>query len=299
MHPDLEQWKAKGEYFDYLGFDVFFIKEGTGPNLLLVHGYPFNSYDWSDIWPELTSRFTVIAPDMLGMGFSDKPIAYEYSVHDHADMHEALLDQLGVGACHVMGHDLGVSVVQEMLARRDDTERPAQALRIDSITWLNGGLFYEVYTPRLVQTILSKTPLGGLAARYQRGPVLRKLTTLTINEMFGPNTKPSPELIEKFHQILEYNDGKRVSHKVGRFVVDREHHRNRWVRAMRQTQVPMRLIDGPCDPNSGQHMADRYLEVIPDPDVILLDPAIGHWPQIEDPKGVVTHFLEHANRFTT
>ena len=96
--------------------------------------------------------------------------------------------------------------------------------------------------------------------------------------------------------ILEYNDGKRVSHKVGRFVLDREHHRNRWVRAMRQTQVPMRLIDGPCDPNSGAHMADRYLEVIPDPDVIMLDPAIGHWPQIEDPEGVVAHFLDHVSR---
>jgi pimeloyl-ACP methyl ester carboxylesterase len=149
VHPDLEQWKAKGEDFDYLGFRVFFIKEGAGSNLLLVHGYPFNSYDWSGIWPELTSRFTVIAPDMLSMSFSDKPVGYEYSVHDHADMHEALLKELGVGACHVLCHDIGVSVVQEMLARHDDGEPASAASRIDSITWLNGSLFYEVYTPRL------------------------------------------------------------------------------------------------------------------------------------------------------
>jgi pimeloyl-ACP methyl ester carboxylesterase len=296
VHSDLEQWKGKGEEFDFLGFRVFFIKEGAGPNLLLVHGYPFNSYDWCKIWPQLTSRFTVIAPDMMGMGFSEKPAAYEYSVHGHADMHLALLEELGVDYYHVLGHDLGVSVVQEMLTRNDDPVLAAGA-RMQSITWLNGGLFYEVYTPRLMQTMLSRTPLGGLLANHQRGPLQRRLVTITINEMFGPNTKPSPELMEKFHEILEYNDGKRVSHKVGRFVLDREHHRNRWVRAMRHTQVPMRLIDGPCDPNSGRHMADRYLEVIPDPDVVLLDPAVGHWPQIEDPDGVVTHFLEHAGRF--
>ena len=65
--------------------------EGSGPPLLLIHGYPFNSFDWGPIWPTLTGRFTVIAPDMMGMGFSAKPVAYEYSVHDHADMHEALL----------------------------------------------------------------------------------------------------------------------------------------------------------------------------------------------------------------
>jgi pimeloyl-ACP methyl ester carboxylesterase len=301
MHPDLERWKAKGEYFDYLGFDVFYVREGSGPNLLLVHGYPFNSHDWAEIWPQLTSRYTVIAPDMLGMGFSEKPVAYEYSVHDHADMHEALLQELGVDACHVLCHDIGDSVVQEMLARHDErgpSEAPSRVdpARIDSITWLNGGLFYETYTPRLAQTLLSRTPLGGALAGLRRTSVSHALTTRTINEMFGPNTKPSPELLDKFHQILEYNDGKRVVHKVGRFVLDRERHRNRWVRAMRQTQVPMRLINGPYDPNSGQHMADRYLEVIPEPDVILLDPAIGHWPQIEDPQAVIGHFLDHAAR---
>ena len=61
------------------------------PVLLAIHGYPFNSWDWALIWPTLAERFTVIAPDMIGMGFSAKPVAYEYSVADHADMHEALL----------------------------------------------------------------------------------------------------------------------------------------------------------------------------------------------------------------
>ena len=54
---------------------------------------------------------------MIGMGFSDKPVAYGYSVHDHADMHEALLAHLGVERCHMLAHDLGDSVGQELLAR--------------------------------------------------------------------------------------------------------------------------------------------------------------------------------------
>ena len=91
VDSELERWKAGGQYFDYLGFDVFYRTAGSGPNLVLVHGYPFSSWDWAPIWDVLAERFTVIAPDMLGMGFSDKPVAYEYTVHDHADMHEALL----------------------------------------------------------------------------------------------------------------------------------------------------------------------------------------------------------------
>jgi len=94
MNAQLEDWRSRGRSFDYLGFEVFFRQQGAGPVLLLIHGYPFSSFDWHPIWPALTDRFTVIAPDMLGMGFSAKPVEYEYSVHDHADMHEDLLRHL-------------------------------------------------------------------------------------------------------------------------------------------------------------------------------------------------------------
>lgn len=298
MDPELERWKAGGQYYDYLGFDVFYRTAGSGPPLLLIHGYPFNSWDWAPLWDRLTERFTVIAPDMLGMGFSDKPVAYEYTVADHADMHEALLAELGVQSAHILAHDLGDSVGQEMLARHEFAEQVYGSLAIESVTWLNGGLFNESYTPRLLQKAMSRTPLGDIMSPLQGSSLSRRLIEPTINEMFGPNTKPSRRMLDLFHQVLEYNDGKRVTHKVGRFVNDRYAHRNRWVRAMRQTSVPMRLIDGPVDPNSGRHMAQRYLEVIPNPDVVMLDDGIGHWPQIEAPDAVLAHFADHIDRVT-
>jgi pimeloyl-ACP methyl ester carboxylesterase len=58
----------------------------------------------------------------------------------------------------------------------------------------------------------------------------------------------------------------------------------------------MRLIDGPVDPNSGAHMARRYTEVIPEPDVVMLADHIGHWPQLEAPDEVLTHFFAHIDR---
>lgn len=287
MDAELQRWKAAGRWFDHLGFEVFHRVEGAGPHLLLVHGYPFSSFDWSLIWPALTERFEVVAPDMLGMGFSAKPVRYDYSVHHHADMHEALLTSMGVTECHVLAHDIGDSVAQELLARGH--------LSIKSITWLNGGLFYEAYTPRLIQRLLSTTPLGDVVARWSRVILTDSVLDRTLDELFGPDTKPSPRLLEQFHQIMDYNDGRRVTHKVGRFVLDRYHHRDRWVRAMRDTKVPMRLVNGPIDPNSGRHMADRYRELIPNPDVVMLGDRIGHWPQIEDPDGVLRAFLDFVD----
>jgi pimeloyl-ACP methyl ester carboxylesterase len=51
MDAELQRWLDSGETFDYLGFDIFYRIEGSGPPLLLIHGYPFNSYDWAPIWP--------------------------------------------------------------------------------------------------------------------------------------------------------------------------------------------------------------------------------------------------------
>ncbi len=298
MDAELQRWLDSGEYFDYLGFDIFYRTEGSGPPLLLIHGYPFNSFDWAPIWPKLIQRFTVIAPDMMGMGFSAKPVAYQYSVHDHADMHEALLAHLGIDRVHIMAHDIGDSVAQELLARHEFGEQSYGAVDLDSITWLNGGMFIESYTPRAAQKLLSRTPLGDILSHVQDTRVSRRVMEPTLREMFGPNTKPTRRMMDVFNQILDYNDGRRVLHKVGRFINDRYTHRNRWVRAMRETAVPMRLIDGPIDPNSGAHMARRYAEVIPDADVVMLADDIGHWPQLEAPEAVLTHFLAHIDRIT-
>src|ERR1700739_3897085 len=135
-----------------------------------------------------------------------------------------------------------------MLPRDDGGQQSHGRFRIDSVTWLNGGLFNEAYAPRLMQTLLSRTPVGEPRRGWSNVLLSRRVLERTIDELFGPNTKPSPRMYELFQQILEFNDGKRVTHKVGRFINDRYVHRNRWVGAMRQTNVPVRLIDGTRDP---------------------------------------------------
>lgn len=299
MDAELEDWKSQGQFFDYLGFDLFYRTSsglGAGPPLLLIHGYPFNSWDWAPVWPTLAARFDLIAPDMLGMGFSDKPIRYRYSVPDYADQHEALLEHLGIERCHVVAHDIGVSVCQEMLARHDSGTQSRRPFRIESITWLNGGMFNEAYQPRTIQTLLSQTPLGDVTSKLPQVFLSKRVLARTLDELFGPRAKLTPRQLELFGQILDHNDGRRVMHKVGGFIEDRYVHRNRWVRAMRETSVPMRFIDGPFDPNSGRHMANRYAELIPDADVVVLDDDIGHWPHIEAPEAVLAPLLEHLER---
>ena len=58
------------------------------------------------------------------------------------------------------------------------------------------------------------------------------------------------------------------------------HGGQRWVGALLQSDVPLRLVDGALDPVSGAHLAERYRELVPNPDVVLL-PDVGHYPQLE------------------
>lgn len=292
VRTELEAWRSSGHYFRHDLRRIFYAREGSGAALLLIHGYPFNSYDWHRIWPELTASYDVIAPDMLGMGFSDKPIRHNYSVIEHADMHEELLRSLGIDDVVIIAHDIGVSVAQEMLARRltEDEVMP----RINGVVFLNGGLFHEAYRPRIIQKLLS-SPLGHIF-----GPMMPDFVVKpAIRELFGPDTKPSAADMAGFIEVLKYGNGRFVSHLVGRFIHERQTYRDRWAEPLERGSVPIRLINGALDPNSGAHMTARYREIAPNPDIVSLE-VIGHWPQLEAPKDVVEAalpFLQaHARR---
>ncbi len=85
---------------------------GSGPALLLVHGISDHSGTWSHLLPELARRHTVIAPDLLGHGESDKPRA-DYAVAAYACGLRDLLGVLDVERVTVVGHSLGGGVAMQ------------------------------------------------------------------------------------------------------------------------------------------------------------------------------------------
>jgi pimeloyl-ACP methyl ester carboxylesterase len=280
-----EAWHAAGRSdLSHRGHALFHRVDGprTAPVLLLIHGFPTASWDWHALWPALASRFRVIAPDLLGFGFSAKPRRHAYSLLDQADLCEMLLLRHGVTAYHVLAHDYGDSVAQELIARQPEIgERP----RLRSAAFLNGGLFPETHRPRLVQRLLA-SPFGPwIARRMTRARFGREM-----QRIFGPGTPPSDSLLDGFWDLIEREQGRRVMPRLIGYMQERRVHRRRWVEAMQRTGVPMMLIDGLADPVSGAHLVARYRELVPSPDVTGL-PGIGHYPQCEAPEAVLAAYL--------
>jgi len=292
--PTFAGWRASGQRFMHRGQPIFWQAgghAGGGDTLLCIHGFPTASWDWHKVWPSLDERFArLIAPDMIGFGWSAKPRGYAYSIFDQADLHEILLRELGVRRFHILAHDYGDTVAQELLARYEERRaRGDDSLSIESICLLNGGLFPETHRPRLVQKLLL-TPFGGMIARAMNARSFAR----SFAAVFGPQTQPSAEELQQFWQLLEYNGGNRRMHRLIHYIPERRANRARWVGALQTTQLPLRTINGPLDPVSGAHMVERYRELVPHPDVVSL-PGIGHYPQVEDPAGVVQAFFEFQN----
>lgn len=287
MNVAVKQWERNGKYFNFEGKNIFYLQEGNGEDLLIIHGYPYNSFEWKDTINELSKTYTVTIFDLLGMGFSDKPKNHKYSFEEYCEIVNALLKKLNITKTHILSHDLGVSVAQELIARASERKNN---FMIKSSAFINGSLFIDVYKPRYIQILLSKSPtiIGKLLSQL----LTKGMVETSVKSVFGPVTKPTQTFLDQQWEILNYNDGKAITYRIGRLVFEKHNYLKRWVKAMQETTIPMCYICGPYDPNSGIRMAQRYAEIIPNPKVYLLNKFIGHWPQLEDRNTTVKYFYQ-------
>ena len=97
---------------------------GSGPPLLLLHGYPQTHVMWRKVAPLLAERFTVVAPDLRGYGDSDKPDGLadhsNYSKRTLANDQVAVMAALGFARFAVAGHDRGARVAHRMALDHPD-----------------------------------------------------------------------------------------------------------------------------------------------------------------------------------
>lgn len=122
------------------GHDVVVRVGGTPgdgrPVLLLVHGMAGSSATWRAVLPALAARCTVVAPDLLGHGGSDKP-AQDYSLGAHASLLRDLLVALGIERATVVGHSLGGGIAMQLAY-----QHPERCERLVLVA--SGGLGPEV-----------------------------------------------------------------------------------------------------------------------------------------------------------
>lgn len=282
---NLNEWKESGNYFDFAGNKIFYqTAQNENETLLCLHGFPTSAYDYHKIWDKLSEKFSLLAFDMIGYGFSDKPADFDYTTFKQVDILQGLIEHLNIRKLHILSHDYGNTITQELLAR---DEEHSLNFEIDTICFLNGALFPETHRPILAQKILI-SPIGSLFGKLIPDAKFRQ----SLASVFGENTQPTREELDDFMQIFQYNGGRRISHKLIQYMREREKYRTRWVGALERMTQPFRLINGLDDKVSGRHLVKRFRQVLPhQTDIIELE-GIGHFPHFEVPEVVLRHFFE-------
>jgi pimeloyl-ACP methyl ester carboxylesterase len=271
------------EYVVIHGHRRAYVKVGSGPALLLLHGMGCDHTTWSPVIRRLARRYTVIAPDLLGHGLSDKPRA-DYSVGGYANGMRDLLTVLGIDKVTVVGHSLGGGVAMQFAYQFPErTER--------MVLVAPGGLGPEV-TP-----IIRAVTLPGFRAAMGvvTLPGLRQLTLSTLRGL-SRSTVPGARDLDEIACIvdgLKDPGQRRALQHVVRACVDLKGQIITMVdRAYLTQEMPMCVIWGTHDRVIPSHHADHVKRIAETAHVSMVGNA-GHFPHKDQPD----QFVKTLNRF--
>ncbi len=117
--PISADFPFESKYVDVKGWRMHYIEEGSGDPILFLHGNPTSSYLWRNIIPYLTPHGRCIAPDLIGMGRSDKPdLAYRFA--DHSRYIEGFIEALSLEQITFVIHDWGSALGFHYAMRHED-----------------------------------------------------------------------------------------------------------------------------------------------------------------------------------
>lgn len=267
-------WGHAGSRVDLGGHQVFVREQpGSGPRVLLLHGFPSSSYDWRAVVAALPGRW-LTAPDFLGFGLSDKPRDHVYSLLGQADLVEALVADEPGAPVVVVAHDMGTSVACELLAR--DLERRL-SFPIASVLLFNGSMVLEQANLTRGQKLL-RGRLGPLAAALSN----RRGFEREFAGLFSPGHPLEAEEANAQWALLARAGGNRILHRLIHYLEERMTLAPRWHGALRDWPGRLELAWAGRDPVCVEAVLQAVLALRPHAPLTRL-PELGHYPQIEDP----------------
>ena len=165
-----------------------FLDEGQGDTLLMLHGNPTWSFYYRNLILGLKQSYRCVVPDHMGMGKSDKPQNYAYTLAKHIDNLEALVDKLGLTDITLVVHDWGGAIGMGFAVRHPQ--------KIKRLVLFNTAAFLSQKIP--VRLLLCRVPfLGALAIRGFNAFALAA-TRMACKNKEGMTTEVSAGYLEPY-----------------------------------------------------------------------------------------------------
>ena len=188
----------KSNYVDVLGSRMHYVDEGSGDPILFLHGNPTSSYLWRNIIPHVTPMGRAIAPDLIGMGKSDKP-DIEYRLVDHVKYVDGFIEALGLKNITFVIHDWGSSLGFHYVMRHESNVKGLAFMEAilferhwDSMSERSKRLFGSLRTPGSGWDMIMNDNF--FVERVLPGSVVRKLTDEEMERYREPFREPPARL---------------------------------------------------------------------------------------------------------
>ncbi|MEM7658677.1 MAG: alpha/beta hydrolase [Bacteroidota bacterium] len=289
-HPEIHQWQTTGTYLTTSkanGLNVFVRELGSreaSPDrtLLLLHGFPESSFSYHLVAEGLLRRFDrIILFDFPGYGLSDKPRkGYSYSLLEQADVALEVWQQLGISGGHLLGHDMGDSVLTELVAREVEGALPERLSDgFLSYTLTNGSVVLELAELRIMQKLLL-TSAGRWIAKLSTKGIFHH----QIKSAHGDAPLEEQE-IDRLWDMMLHNGGRDITYLTIKYLLDRRRYEaSRWLPALGDTRVPIHICWGDKDHVARVEIAHHLKQhVCPEAHLSLMEGA-GHFCQLGSPE---------------
>ena len=278
-------WLSEGRYAELDGRRIFVYERGSGPAVLLLHGFPTSSYDWRGVISILSGEFRCAAFDFPGYGLSDKPVAYSYSLFQQTDVVEGIARALDIAEAHIVSHDVGQTIHAELLAREQEGRL---AFRILSSTLLNGSTLQDRATITPFQRLL-----GSNETLPQAIAICENMSVNYVQSVKAIMKRPqavSDEDAAVMEELLFDQEGNRRLPALAGYMRERYLHRERWLGAFKAA-APIQVVWADGDPIANVEMGRALSAELPQAPYTEL-PGLGHFLPIEDPEAVAGPILE-------
>jgi magnesium chelatase accessory protein len=246
---------------------------GDGPPLLLLHGTGAATHSWRDLLPLLAQRFTVIAPDLPGHGFTETPPAHALSLPGMASAIQALLTALDLAPVLVAGHSAGAAVMALMTLDGMITPRALVSLN-GALLPLRGGPGDLFIFSALARMLVSVPVVPWLISRraHDRRAVERLLR--------GTGSTLDARGVELYGLVVRHSG--HVAAALGMMAAWDLHP---LARALPRLACPLTLVVGENDRTIPAADAQRVRAILPSAAIVPL-PGLGHLAHEEDPRAV-------------
>ena len=251
------------------GQRVYYEDRGAGDAVLLVHGFGSSAYSWREVAADLERDFRVIAVDLSGFGFTERPRELDaYTRYAQGELLIELMDALDVERAHLVGHSYGGAVAAALAVRSPE--------RVETLTLLNAA--GPIYTQLRRSPLASFAPLTYTFVRVKslrRGNIERALKRSLANDELA-----TEELVNEYQRRLAIEGAARAVRGLTVPMDDPQEPVE-----LSQLRVPTLALWGAEDRLIPVDFARKEASTIADSRFVLIEGA-GHVPMEERPVAV-------------